>query len=45
MKDKLHKGSVDDAARCAEILNKWIETTKWMPRLFSENKLLKYFKP
>jgi len=41
MKDKPRKGSLNDAARCAEILNKWIETTKWMPRLFSENELLK----
>jgi len=41
MKDKPRKGSIDDAPRCSEILNKWIETTKWMPRLFSENELLK----
>ena len=41
MIDQPRKGSIDDAAGCAEIVNKWIETTKWMPRLFSENELLK----
>ncbi len=35
------RGSKDDVARCAEILNKWVETTTWMPRLYSENELLK----
>ena len=41
MIDQPRKGSIDDAARCAVILNKWIETTTWMPRLYSENELLK----
>ena len=41
MIDQLRRGSVDDASRCAEILNKWIGTTTWMPRLYSENELLK----
>ena len=35
------KGLINDASRCAEILNNWIETTKWMPRLYSKNELLK----
>ena len=41
MIDRPRKGSIDDAARCAEILNKWVGTTTWMPRLYSENELLK----
>ena len=41
MIDQPRRGSEDDAARCAEILNKWIETTTWMPRIFSKNELLK----
>ena len=41
MIDQPRRGSKDDAARCAEILNKWVETTTWMPRLYSENELLK----
>ena len=35
------RGSEDDDSRCAEILNKWVETTTWMPRLYSKNELLK----
>ena len=35
------RGSIDDVARCAEILNKWVEITMWMPRLYSKNELLK----
>ena len=41
MIDQPRRGSVDDASRCAEILNKWVGTTTWMPRLYSENELLK----
>ena len=41
MIDQPRTGSIDDAARCAEIVNKWVETTKWMPRLFSKDELLK----
>ena len=41
MIDRPRKGSIDDAARCAEILNKWVETIIWMPRLYSKNELLK----
>ena len=41
MIDRPRKGSIDDAARCAEILNKWVESTIWMPRLYSENEYLK----
>ena len=41
MLDQPRTGSIDDAARCAEIVNKWVETTKWMPRLYSKNELLK----
>ena len=41
MIDQPRRGSKDDAARCAVILNKWVETTTWMPRLYSENELLK----
>ena len=41
MIDQPRKGSIDDAVRCAEILNKWVETTTWMPRLYSKNELLK----
>ena len=41
MKDQPRKGSIDDAAGCAVILNKWVKTTTWMPRLYSENELLK----
>tara|TARA_Y100000588_G_C13579604_1_gene638142 strand:+ start:164 stop:595 length:432 start_codon:yes stop_codon:yes gene_type:complete len=35
------RGSIEDAGSCTEILNKWIETTMWMPRLYSKNELLK----
>ena len=38
------RGSIDDAAGCAVILNKWVKTTTWMPRLYSENELLKMIK-
>ena len=41
MIDQPCRGSEDDAARCAEILNKWVETTTWVPRLYSKNELLK----
>ena len=41
MIDQPRRGFKDDAARCAEILNKWVETTTWMPRLYSKNELLK----
>ena len=41
MIDRPRKGSIDDAVRCAEILNKWVETIIWMPRLYSKNELLK----
>ena len=41
MIDQPRKGSIADAARCVVILNKWVETTTWMPRVYSENELLK----
>ena len=41
MIDQPRRGSIDDASRCAVILNKLVETTTWMPRLYSENELLK----
>ena len=41
MIDQPRRGSIDDASRCTVILNKWVETTTWMPRLYSENELLK----
>ena len=41
MIDQPRRGSIDDASRCAVILNKWVETTLWMPRLYSKNELLK----
>ena len=41
MIDQPRRGSIDDASRCAVILNKWVGTTTWMPRLYSENELLK----
>ena len=41
MIDQPRRGSVDDASRCAVILNKWVGTTTWMPRLYSEKELLK----
>ena len=41
MIDQPRRGSIDDASRCTVILKKWIETTTWMPRLYSENELLK----
>ena len=41
MIDQPRRGSIDDAARCAKILNKWVEITMWMPRLYSKNELLK----
>ena len=37
MIDQPRRGSKDDAERCVEILNKWVETTTWMPRLYSKN--------
>ena len=40
MLEKPGIGSIDDALRCAEIVNNWVETTKWMPRLYSKQKLL-----
>ena len=40
MIDQPRRGSIDDAARCTEILNKWVEITMWMPRLYSKNELL-----
>ena len=40
MTDQPRKGLIDDADRCADIVNNWIEITKWMPRLFSKNELL-----
>ena len=41
MIDQPRRGSKDDAERCVEILNKWVETTTWMPRLYSKNELVK----
>ena len=41
MIDQPRRGSIDDASRCAVILNKWVGITTWMPRLYSENELLK----
>ena len=41
MIDQPRRGSIDDASRCAVILNNWVGTTTWMPRLYSENELLK----
>ena len=41
MTDQPRKGSLDDAAKFAEILNKWVESTIWMPRLYSEIEILK----
>ena len=41
MIDLPRRGSEDDAVRCTEIFNKWVNTTTWMPRLYSENELLK----
>ena len=41
MIDRPRKGSLDDAVKCAEILNKWVESTIWMPRLYSEYEYLK----
>ena len=41
MIDQPRRGSIDDASRCAVILNKWVGTTTWMPRLYSENEILK----
>ena len=41
MIDQPRRGSIDEASRCALILNKWVGTTTWMPRLYSENELLK----
>ena len=40
MLEKPRIGSIDDALRCAEIVNNWVETTKWMPRLYSKQELL-----
>ena len=40
MIDQPRRGSIDDASRCAVILNKWVGTTTWMPRLYSENEIL-----
>ena len=44
MIDQPRRGSIDDASRCTVILNKWVETTMWMPKLYSENELLKMIK-
>ena len=41
MTDQPRKGLIDDADRCAEIVNNWIKTTKWIPRLYSKRELLK----
>ena len=41
MVDQPRRGSIDDSSICTVILNKWVETTTWMPRLYSENELLK----
>ena len=41
MTDQPRKGLIDDADRCAEIVNNWIKTTKWIPRLYSKQELLK----
>ena len=41
MIDQPRSGSKDDATIWAEILNKWVETTTWMPRLYSKHELLK----
>ena len=41
MIDQPRRGSIDDASRCAVILNKWVGKTTWMPRLYSENEILK----
>ena len=41
MMDQPRRGSIDDASRCAVILNKWVGATTWMPQLYSENELLK----
>ena len=41
MTDQPRKGLIDDADRCADIVNNWIKTTKWVPRLYSKNELLK----
>ena len=41
MIDQPRRGSIDDASRCAVILNKWVGKTTWMPRLYSKNELLK----
>ncbi|GIS85180.1 MAG: hypothetical protein CM1200mP16_14800 [Nitrospina sp.] len=32
MTDQPRKGLIDDADRCAEIVNNWIKTTKGVPR-------------
>ena len=41
MTDQPRKGLIDDADRCADIVNNWIKTTKWIPRLYSKRELLK----
>ena len=41
MMEQPRRGFIDDASRCAVILNKWVGKTTWMPRLYSENELLK----
>ena len=41
MTDQPRKGLIDDADRCADIVNNWIKTTKWVPRLYSKQELLK----
>ena len=41
MTDQPRKGLIDDADRCAEIVNNWIKTTKWIPCLYSKHELLK----
>ena len=40
MLEKPRIGSIDDALRCAEIVNNWVESTKWMPKLYSKQELL-----
>ena len=41
MKDQPRKGLIEDADRCAEIVNNWIKTAKWVPQLYSKHELLK----
>tara|TARA_A100001011_G_C13595580_1_gene550037 strand:+ start:30 stop:311 length:282 start_codon:yes stop_codon:yes gene_type:complete len=39
-----HPGLISDGERCAEIVSLWINRTRWMPRLFTKNQLLKMIK-